>query len=265
MTDPEETRAFIALAEVMLPERVAEQRALLERAKANPWWLPYQVHPPEGTSGPVEITRQQTTEERALLLNLDSKNMNMRGFRAYPGTFTYLRLDGKVWMSDTPDEIADHMPFIRAATGNVLVTGLGLGVAVQALLRKPDVRRVDVVELSPHVARLIGPCFEHDPRFHLHVADAWTWTPPAGIRYDWAWHDIWRDISPDNLAEFTAMRKRFFRVAERQWCWAEDIVRALARINRTLERARRDPRAYERAQREIHALNERRHSVPETL
>jgi hypothetical protein len=263
LSDP--TRAQLALAELLIPGRLAQERARLARAMQNPWWLPYQVHPPEARSGDVEVKRQVTTEERALVLNLDRKNVQLRGIRAYPGTFTYLFLGGEVWMSDTPDEVADHVPFIHAARGNVLVNGLGLGVVVQALLRKPEVTRIDVVEKSPDVARLIGPCFAQDPRFCLHVADAWEWTPPEGLRYDWAWHDIWRDISPDNLAEFTRIRKRYFRVARRQWCWAEEMVLGLVRINRILEWAPGDPRAYEVARRELRELNERRHRIPEGI
>lgn len=263
MTNDDETAgALVALGMLLDPAQVAHAQAALDQARTDPWWLPYQVHPPLGESGNVRVARRTTTEAEALLLNLNRKNELLRGWRAYPGTWTFLLLNGETWMSDTPDEIADHLPFIHAAEANVLVTGLGLGVVTQALLRKPSVRRVDVVEYSAHVARLIGPTFAADERFHLHVADAWTWTPPEGVVYDHAWHDIWQQLDPANIPEFERMRARYRGVARNQACWAEEYVREFARIRRAHDRAPRTKKARERLVRDLRLLNARRHAPP---
>jgi hypothetical protein len=262
MDDAETSRQLAALLSLVDPERIGKLRADAERALANPWWLPYQVHPPLGESGRVRVVRRETTIDDAVLINLNPRNEILRGFRAYPGTWTYLLLDGETWMSDTPDEINDHMPFILAAEGNVLVTGLGLGVVVQALLRKPTVRRLDVVEKNPDVVCLIAPSFEKDERFHVHVADAWSWTPPPSVEYDWAWHDIWQNLDADNIPEFERIRGRYKPHARRQACWAEDYVREFARIQRRLRAQPQTAQTAAHARRAMQRLNEARHRPP---
>lgn len=243
----------------MVPHRVAEARAALARAKADPWWLPYQVHPPMGKSGAVEVTRQTIPEEDALLLNIEAQTANeLRGVRYYPGTWTYLLLHGEVWMSDTPDEIADHVPFIRRAKGNVLVSGLGLGVVAQALLRNPEVKRLDVVEINPDVARLVAPSFQTDSRFHLHVADAFEWRPPPGVTYDWAWHDVWRDLGHRSFAEFVRIRAHYEDVAREQMCWGEPYLDEYLRVEACF--AKGNVEARRKAVLEARALNDRRHA-----
>jgi hypothetical protein len=56
-----------------------------------------------------------------------------------PGRYMRLMRGKKVIMSNTPGEIRDLDEFRRRATGDVLINGLGLGVAVHTALAKPEV------------------------------------------------------------------------------------------------------------------------------
>lgn len=50
------------------------------------------------------------------------------------------------WMSTETMELESHMPHISAAHGNVIVCGLGMGVALYNIASKPEVNRVWVVD-----------------------------------------------------------------------------------------------------------------------
>lgn len=107
-------------------------------------------------------------------------------------------------MSDTPAEINEHGDAMDRAVGRVLVSGLGMGVLVSALLANPMVTHIDVVEIDPDVIDLTAPYYADEPRVTIHRGDAATIEWPADARWDYAWHDIWSNISDLNLDEETA-------------------------------------------------------------
>jgi hypothetical protein len=112
-------------------------------------------------------------------------------------------------MSDTPAEILEHGHALLRARGRVLITGLGLGCLPHALLTKPDVTSIDIIEIDPQVIRLTGK-YLRDPRVTIHqgsavdplaiptLAEAWT---TQG--WDYAWHDIWSHVASRNLDDET--------------------------------------------------------------
>lgn len=150
----------------------------------------------------------------------------IRGGRGYvpPGTYTRLTHRGCLVMSDTPDEMRDHLPIVRAACGHVLINGLGLGMVLGAVLAKPEVEAVAVVEIDPDVVELVAPHYA-SPRVTIHQADALTWRPPAGVRFGAVWHDIWPDICVDNLADMTRLKRRYAKRTDWQGCWSEHQTR----------------------------------------
>jgi len=125
-------------------------------------------------------------------------------------------------MSDTADEIHDHFEFLHRARGRVLIHGLGLGVAVQMALLKPEVEHVLVVELEQAVIDLVAPHYlERFGRDRLEIrrGDAFDWPVPKGTRWNAAWHDIWLDLNPDNLPEMRRLHRRFGRRCDWQGSW----------------------------------------------
>lgn len=195
----------------------------------KPWWEQYKVDIPEQTRGRWSI--EKFTVERDSLENM---RIAMSGRRECPpGTYTRLvrnpadpsRSWGRtVVMSDTLAEITDHLEFFRQATGRVLIHGLGLGMAVNAVLAKEDVTHVDVVEIDEDIIAMVGPHYQ-DPRLVIHHGDARTFKWPAGMRWDAVWHDIWDNIVRDNLEEMHRFHRSFGKRSAWQGSWGRPFIR----------------------------------------
>jgi hypothetical protein len=85
-----------------------------------------------------------------------------------------------------------------------------------------QVTHVTVIEKSPDVIKLVGPSFA-DPRVTIIEADAYTYQPPKGIRYNAVWHDIWDNICGDNTEGMGKLHRKYGRRTDWQdsWCKAE--------------------------------------------
>lgn len=145
-----------------------------------------------------------------------------------PGVYTKLCINGRLWMSDTTAEKQDHYPALlemaRRKARRVIVNGLGLGMIVKAALTLDHVEHIDVVEIDPRVAALVGRHYARDPRVHIHVADAYEqarrW--PAGTRWDVGWSDIWADLCTDDLPRLARLRRSYGRRCDWHDCWGRD-------------------------------------------
>ncbi len=157
-----------------------------------------------------------------------------QGGRNYvPGIYTNLMRDGTLVMNDSPDEREDHISFVRAATGSVLISGLGLGMCLAAVLRKAEVTDVTVLELSQDLIDLVAHHYQ-DPRIEIICADALEWKPPKGKKYGAVWHDIWDDMCTDNLPGMGALNRRYARKADWKGCWGQEytvMMRNRERVN----------------------------------
>lgn len=170
---------------------------------------------PEGKSGEVEVQRFTVTEEGARRFAMQ----NICYGRSVPaGDYTRLLIGGQIMMSDTPDEARDHRELLWNARGDVLINGLGIGLALHAVLRKPEVESVTVVELSEDVIKLVGPSYD-DPRVTIVQADALEWRPERGRRFGAVWHDIWPNICSDNLEEMHRLHRAYGRRCDWQGSW----------------------------------------------
>jgi hypothetical protein len=181
---------------------------------------------PEGTSGDWQVRRFTVTPEDERVSRLRAViSSSSRGRWVPAGTYTGLYHNGEVIMSDTPDEIRDHYDPIFMARGRCLVNGLGLGVVVNAMLQRPGVDHVTVVEIAPEVIDLVGRHWQAKYRDQLEIiqADAFTWKPPRGSRYDVVWHDIWPNLSADNLEEMRELHRKYARRCKWQGSWGREI------------------------------------------
>lgn len=109
-------------------------------------------------------------------------------------TMETIHLDppGDIVMEDTIFELETHYNFIKRASGNVLVTGLGLGCAIRGLLINPKVKHITCIEKSGDVLKLIQPYMPKD-KLTIIQADALEWTKKNKFSFDCAWHDLWTD------------------------------------------------------------------------
>lgn len=136
---------------------------------------------------------------------------------------------GEILMSDTPAEILDHVDAVRHAHGDVLITGLGLGIIARACSMVPSVTSVTVIEMDADVIKLTGPHvndLRHDGCAPVQIieADALAYRPPKGVRYGMVWHDIWPTICSDNLDDFKHLDRVWRPVSDWIGYWASRLV-----------------------------------------
>jgi len=108
-------------------------------------------------------------------------------------TLGTLHQGGDVVMEDGVFELVRHLPIWLAAKGTVLITGLGLGCVVRALLINPAVTHIDVVERDGFIIKVVGAEFVGNPRVTIHQRDAMDFHFPPTQTWDYAWHDLWSD------------------------------------------------------------------------
>ena len=182
-------------------------------------YIPIDV--PEGKSGEWEVKEFEVSERDSKFINIRAA-MKGRGY-VPPGKYKYLKRRGETIMSNTPDEIMDFRHFTQIAGGTVLINGLGIGVVLKALLQKPEIKEVIVIEKSADVIKLSAPTYTTDPRVTIINADAFEYTPPKGKKYDYVWHDIWDYICADNLPEMKKLHLKYSRKTKYQdsWCKRE--------------------------------------------
>lgn len=104
-----------------------------------------------------------------------------------------MHLIGELVMHDFPDELDTHLNFMLKASGDVLITGLGLGCCARGALANPAVRSVTIIERDSDVLRLVQPSMPQTPRLEIIQADAVEWAKNNTRQFDWAWHDLWSD------------------------------------------------------------------------
>ncbi len=203
----------------------------------------------EGKIGQWAVEKDEITDADLNSYDLcavkDPRRTRMR--RPKLGPFTKLMYYGNIFpdvvMSDTEGEKWSHENFVRIATGSVLINGLGLGMALNAVLLKPDVELVHVVEQEAKVINLVGRQIERrladgvygSKKLIIYHDDAFTFKP-RNMRYNVVWHDIWTDISADMLPDITRLKRKYARrlVLPGKWqgAWLEREVRQGDRLAR---------------------------------
>lgn len=186
-----------------------------------------QVDVPDGKSGAWEVSTFEVSEADARFENI--RTAFKPGCRTIsPGKYKRLTRNGNVIMSNTPAEISDHLMFMFKAKvdgGDILINGLGLGVALTKILESDKVKSVTVIEKSKDVINLVAPTFAHDKRVNIIHADAFEWKPPKDKRYDAVWHDIWDNICTDNLPEMTKLHRKYGRRVKWQGSWCKELCK----------------------------------------
>lgn len=182
---------------------------------------------PEGCSGAWTLTHF----ERAAPQTACEVDPRPAWARSPPGRYTRLMVGKTVMMTDTREEWTTQLHAIARACeagGNVLISGLGLGVVVDSMLATPGsrVEHIIVIERSPDVIALVAPHVESRWRGRLTIieADAFHWTPPPGLRYAVGWHDIWPNpYDPRIRPEMDRLEARYRSVCDWQASWGRGL------------------------------------------
>ena len=160
-----------------------------------------------------------------------------------PGTYARLYVGQTLMMTDTQMEQSTNRYAVHKATGHVLVAGLGLGLILVPMLRKPEVLSVTVIEKYQDVVDLVLPNLltavpEAKDKLKVIVKDVLEYNPskdkacPLLAKYDVIYFDIWPTMSADNLPEITMLKRRYARrVAKGGWmgAWIEEQLRDIKR------------------------------------
>jgi 16S rRNA A1518/A1519 N6-dimethyltransferase RsmA/KsgA/DIM1 with predicted DNA glycosylase/AP lyase activity len=99
-------------------------------------------------------------------------------------------------------------------------------MVANAMALKPEVNKVTVIEINADVIALVAPSLH--PKVEVIHADALTWEPPKGKKWEVIWHDIWPGITTDDLETRRLLSNRFAR----RWtiyhgAWAKDEIRRI--------------------------------------
>ncbi len=186
-----------------------------------------QIDIPEDKSGDWKITHFEVTEKEAELNNL-RETFNGSGRFVELGIYTRLTRKGKVIMSDTPAEMQDLRILsrkiktsYRSESNLALVNGLGLGIALQLILEEPRIKHLTIIEKSADVIMLVAPHWnsKYGNRLTIVHADAFEYKPPKNTRYCVVWHDIWNNITSDNLPEMHRLHRKYGKRCDWQGSW----------------------------------------------
>jgi len=163
----------------------------------------------------------------------------MNGLSISDGKYVRLNVNGQLMMSDTDMEKRSNRGFIYAANGNVLIAGLGIGLILKAILEKPEVESITIIEKYKDVIDLVSPYFTN-PKIEIIEADIFEWKPPKDKKYDTIYFDIWPEISTDNLEDIKILHNRFKNKLNRNNpdCWMNSWMKE------RLQREKRKERNY---------------------
>ena len=178
------------------------------------------LHLREGKKGAWSLRKFTISEKEAKFDQLRCAIYGKSSRAVEAGEYWKLTENGYIYMTNTPAEVRDHYGFIHSASGSVLIAGLGLGMVVQALLDRGKCERIVVVEKSQDVIDLVGPCYD-DPRVEIVCSDIFDYRPTE--HFDYAWFDIWPEISGDNYPQMKRLHRKFaMSVSNRSsWCRRE--------------------------------------------
>lgn len=114
-------------------------------------------------------------------------------------------------MSNTPMEVRTNKIAYEKAHGRVLIAGLGMGMILDGILSKDEVDHVTVVEISKELIDMVGPYYADNPRVTIIHSSIFDYQPEPGAEFDFMWHDIWDDISGDNIPEMSHLKMKFLK------------------------------------------------------
>jgi hypothetical protein len=130
--------------------------------------------------------------------------------------------DGNSWMSDNLYEVESSLTPVEMARGEVLISGLGIGLLPTLIKDKVD--SIDIVEVSQDVIDLV---FHQVATGKMHIIhdEICHYLTTTKEKYDLICIDIWQDtLLP--LWDIDGMKKiaqRCLKPGGTTWCWLEEV------------------------------------------
>lgn len=165
---------------------------------------------PPGKSGSARVSHFSVTKHDEIMSLLTHRPYINSVDR---GRYARLVVGDEVVMSDTTMERRSNYSVVLKARGDVLVAGLGLGMVLIPILKKPEVLVVTVVEKNPdviklverHVRRFVGK--NNSDKLTVVHDDIFSYRPTQ--KFDVIYFDIWNEIDGDNLPSIAKLHQKF--------------------------------------------------------
>lgn len=146
----------------------------------------------------------ESSYERGEIFQYDMPDLSLSyivpklGFLTESATFPTIYEGNVPWMSVCPSEIYSMKPHVLAASGRVLVLGLGLGYFPFMISRKSEVKSIVIVELREEVIKIFNdhilPQFPFKEKIEVVRADALKYlASTADGQFDYCFADIWEN------------------------------------------------------------------------
>lgn len=88
--------------------------------------------------------------------------------------------------------------------GTILVTGLGMGIILEAATQNPNIENIVCVEIEPKLIDYFKPAY---PSVVFVQADAKKWRPTK--LFDFIWHDIFSELNAESVAEYEFLKLEY--------------------------------------------------------
>ena len=156
-------------------------------------------HYPEGTAGNLAL--RQSSYEQGEIARFYDPGAGRLMYGKYPKRITFPILveareedrGNLTWMSADQSEVSGMDAHAKAAYGDVLIAGLGLGIMPWLAAKNPNVKTITVVEIQPEVIELIAPIIENK-KANIVLGDVWEHIAASPDVYDFIDLDIWPDV-----------------------------------------------------------------------
>lgn len=180
-----------------------------------------------------KILKEQRVGKFAIEKTVTHTGTIIEGYDSYNGkirnvklTFEYpvvkLTEDGNTWMSDTLFEVESNMGAVEMARGDVLSSGLGIGLL--PTLMKDKASSIDIIEVSQDVIDLVFHQVATDKMKIIHD-ELCHYLTTTEKKYDLICIDIWQDtLLP--LWDIDGMKKiaeRCLKPGGTTWCWLQEV------------------------------------------
>jgi hypothetical protein len=137
-----------------------------------------------------------------------------------------LLADETTWMSTAPMEIESNAPHVAAANDHTVVMGAGMGLTLYNILRKPDVKKVTLVEICPTAIELLQKAADIESwagfeKLTIETTDAFEYQPSESV--DHLYVDIWPALGDEQAVAQTQQIQRRVKADSVGW-WGQEIA-----------------------------------------
>lgn len=223
---------------IPLPAHLEEDTA----REVEEWMLEHMPLPAVPNYHPSEFGNWQLSQQEiALPIRGWFSGLSPRRFTNYVLTHTPTNC---IWMSLSPLELESHAFHVAAAHGRVLVAGLGMGMYLFNILRKPEVTEVHVLEQNEEVIAAFHAFakpeeWEGWEKVTIHLCDALEPAPELAERVyrpDYFYADIWPSIADHSAREQMSEMCASYNPKEAgYWCVEADLFYDMPRREQEVE------------------------------